>query len=74
MIGAKLSRNIIGAIAGGVIGFVLLILGCVYCMCRERKRDPAPIYMKEESTNELHDIHDDADQIPNFVGVAPALI
>ena len=43
-------------------------------MCTERKRDPAPIYMKEESTNELHDIHDDGDQIPNFVGVAPALI
>ena len=59
-----------------MIGFVLLILACMFITYRYFKTDSAPIYMKETVAGDAHDPHDplDADLIPNFVGASPSLI
>lgn len=59
-----------------MIGFVLLILVCLFFAYRNLKTDSAPIYMKEVVSGDGHDPHDptDADLIPNFVGASPSLI
>lgn len=73
-VGSRLSDNVIGAITGGVVGFILLLVACLFLLYRKLRTDSAPIYMKEAVNDGAHDPHVDADLIPNFVGASPSLI